>query len=1019
MPRPELILFLFAIFTGVVSSQDKPVQFSRDVLPILSDRCFHCHGPDEATREADLRLDQRESAVEDRGDYQVVVPGKSLESHLLQRIISQDENELMPPPESGRKQLTPREMATIKKWIDQGAPWGKHWSFEKPVRPPLPLPDKQPIDSFVLSRLKESGLRPSPEASKRVLIRRVTLDLTGLPPTLEEVEEFLQDDSPQAFEKVADRLLKSPHYGERMVWPWLDAARYADTGGYQGDPDRTMWPWRDWVVNALNDNMPFDQFTIEQLAGDLLPQPTLEQRLATGFNRNHMHNSEGGRIAEETRVENVFDRAETTGTLWLGMTLQCARCHDHKFDPTSNEDYFRFFDFFNQTTEAGKTDRSVAVPPNMDYVPRNFREEKSQLDRRIQELTKRLIAKDATTDKQQTAWEKRLAKKSHNIWTPLQMNRGTSSNGATIQQRADRAIHVSGKRPEQDVYEIELLSTDKKITGIRLDALVDSSSPGKGTGRDENGNFVLTEIELWAKSRGSADKEYRRVFFSAAEADYHQGQYTIASAIDGRDGPRNGWAVSGHTIKKPRWAQLKLKEPLESEQGVALKFRLRFESEHTHHTLALFKLSVTGAADFKNADSAIAKIAAKKQSQRTPSESQQLRLYYREKHAVKYASISKQLELLKEQRKTLEAKSRPVKVMVMDTRKTPRDTFVLVKGIYNDRTDQKVQAAVPGMLPPIESTAGRRLNRMDLAKWIVSRENPLTARVTVNRFWQTFFGRGLVSTPNDFGLQGQQPSHPELLDWLAVDFMESGWDVKRLHKMIVMSDTYQQASRVTREHLEIDPENIFLARSSRYRLPSWMIRDQALAVSGLLQREIGGPPVRPYQPGGVWEEATFGKKKYSLDSGDKLYRRSVYTFWRRIIGPTMFFDSAKRQACEVKPNRTNTPLHALTTLNDITYVEAARFLAERAMSKHKTAEKRLEYLFLTLTSRLPNRDESQLLSNSLTKMVENYRDNPGAADELLAVGRKPRDKSLNPAEHAALTAIGNMLMNLDEVLVRP
>lgn len=727
------ILFLSA-FAGWVRAES-PLRFSRDVLPILSDRCFHCHGPDEKDREADLRLDLRESAMEDRGGYAAVVPGNLKNSELIKRITTTDPDLQMPPASSRRKKLSPSEVETLRRWVAQGAKWGKHWSFEKPIRPAVPTGEPHPIDAFIRRRLKEAGIAPAGDASKTTLIRRVTLDLTGLPPTTQEVEAFLADKSPKAYEKLVDRLLASPHYGERMAWPWLDAARYADSGGYQGDPERTMWPWRDWVVQALNDNMPFDRFTIEQLAGDLLPKPTPQQRLATGFNRNHMHNSEGGRIAEETRVENVFDRVEATGTVWLGLTFQCARCHDHKFDPLSNKDYFAFFDFFNQTSEAGRTDRSVAVPPHMEYP--------------------------------------------------------------------------------------------------------------------------------------------------------------------------------------------------------------------------------------------------------TP-------------------------------------KAGKIKVMVMDTLAKPRNTFILVKGIYNNVTEKKVLADVPGMLPPLsKEKEGQRHNRLELARWIVSQENPLTARVTVNRYWQLFFRRGIVPTPSDFGRQGAQPSHPDLLDWLAVEFMESGWDVKHLHRLIVTSKTYRQSARVTPESLKADSENVLLSHAPRFRMPSWMLRDQALAVSGLLNPEIGGPPVKPYQPAGIWAEATFGKKKYQPDKGSKLYRRSIYTFWRRIVGPTMFFDSAKRQTCEVKPNLTNTPLHALTTFNDVTYVEAARVLAQRIIKGQKSKTDRLNSAFQILTARKPDNAESSILEKRLTAYIEAFKKTPQDAEELLAVGEAPRDKTLDPAEHAAYTTLINTLMNLDEVLVKP
>lgn len=761
----------------IAGAAEEGVRFSRDVLPILADRCFHCHGPDNEHREADLRLDRRESAVDETA---AVVPGEPEQSEMLARITSDDPDLLMPPPDSHRRQLSQAEIGVIRRWIIDGAPWGKHWSFETPIKPKINEvlrsgTQANPIDVLIRKRLAEAGLEPSPEADRRTLIRRVTLDLIGLPPTTFEVEAFLSDESQDAYDKLVNRLLASKHYGERMAWSWLDAARYADTSGFQGDPVRSMWPWRDWVIDAFNSDMPFDQFTIEQLAGDLLENSTPEQRLATAFNRNHMHNGEGGRIAEETRVENVFDRAETTGTVWLGLTLQCARCHDHKFDPTSNHDYFAFYDFFNQTSESGRGNGSLAVPPAMDYV--------SEGDRGRLEQARR---------------------------------------------------HLS------------------------------------------------------------------------------------------------------RCLEKP--------------------------SAETAHALTSAK--------------------------------------------AEFESLSESIK--------------PTKVMVMDTLDKPRETMVLAKGLYNSATDRKVTADVPSMLPPLPPKKdGGPYTRLDLARWIVSAENPLTARVIVNRYWQLFFGRGIVSTPSDFGLQGAQPTHPDLLDWLAVEFMESGWNVKHLHRLIVTSKTYRQSARVSKQQLARDPQNELLARASRYRMQSWMIRDASLAASGLLSSKFGGAPVKSYQPAGVWAEATFGKIKYDRDSGEKLYRRSIYSFWRRIVGPTVLFDSSKRQTCEVKPNLTNTPLHALTTLNDVTFVEAARVMAERLIQQHEADRDQIVDAFKTLTSRPPEPNELKLLETRLASTREQFRAAPGDAKALLAVGESPRDETLDVAEHAALTTTINTLMNLDEFLVKP
>jgi hypothetical protein len=642
----------------------------------------------------------------------------------------------MPPAKTNRR-LTTAQVQVLRHWIDKGAKWGKHWAFV-PSRPP-DVPQlrgqqsevRNPIDAFVGAKLKSEGLAPSPEAERTILLRRVTLDLSGLPPSPQEVDDFLADSRPDAYEHVVDRLLASPHYGERMVWDWLDAARYADSNGYQGDGERTMWPWRDWAVAALNRNLPFDQFTVWQLAGDLLPGATDEQKLATGFCRNHMINGEGGRIAEENRVDYVMDMAETAGTVWLGLTFNCCRCHDHKFDALSQRDYYGLFAFFNQTPIDGGGG-NPATPPVLEY-------------------------------------------------------------------------------------------------------------------------------------------------------------------------------------------------------------------------------------------------------------------------------------------RTADVPSRIVKVMVMADMPKPRDTFILTRGSYEKR-GEKVAAALPLALA---SAKPQVVNRLDLARWLVSPDNPLTARVTANRVWQQFFGTGLVKTVEDFGVQGEKPSNPELLDWLALRFVSSGWDIKALHRLIVTSATYRQSSKLTPTLIERDPQNRLLASGPRFRLPSWMIRDQALAASGLLVRKLGGPPVRPYQPTGVWEEATFGTKRYQQDKGEALYRRSVYTFWRRIIGPTALFDTAPRQVCVVKPTRTNSPLHALTTLNDVTFVEAARVLAERVLkTSGPSSEERIYLAFRLVLGRKPSTPETKVLLAAVARLKREFAADPAAAKKLLAVGESKRDEKLDPIEHAAYAALCSAILNLDETLTR-
>jgi hypothetical protein len=793
------------------------------VLPVLSDNCFKCHGPDEKARKADLRLDTAEDALRKGGP---IVPGKSAASELVKRIESTDPTEVMPPPRTNKK-LKPEQVAALKKWIDAGAPWGRHWSFAPPKRPAVPaIRDdryeiRNPIDAFVAARLGAEKLPQSPPADRERLIRRVTLDLTGLPPTPEEVDAFLKDTGPGAYEKVVDRLLASPRFGERMAWDWLDAARYADSNGYQGDGERTMWPWRDWVVSAYNSNVPFDQFTVWQLAGDLLPNPTREQVLATAFNRNHMINGEGGRIAEENRVEYVFDQTETTATVWLGLTVGCARCHDHKFDPVSRTDYYALFAYFNQTPVNGGNG-SGQTPPVLDFA------------------------------------------------TPEQEQK------------------LKGARAAYDALVKKVVPLEQKLR-----------EAGMVKNKDGKPETTLPQVIESALRKGPNDR---------ADQNYDE-------------------LIKHYKDREPEYVKL-LGELRKARQ-------LR--------------------------DSVSAAVA---------------------------------------------------KVMVMGDQPTPRDTFVLTRGAY-DKKEGKVTAGTPVGLPSLPKAPA---NRLGLARWIASTGNPLTARIAVNRLWQMFFGTGLVKTGEDFGVQGERPSHPELLDWLACEFAEK-WDTKHLIRLIVTSATYRQSAKVTPELLERDPANRLLTRGPRFRLPSWMIRDQALAASGLLTPTFGGPPVRTYQPAGIWEEATFGNKRYVQDRGEALYRRSLYVFWRRIIGPTVFFDVANRQTCSVKTTTTNTPLHALVTLNETTYVESARALAQRALEQGGTTDaERLSYAFRRVLARKPTDAEARVLVGALAKQRELFAADRAAALKLLKVGDSPRNEKLDAVEHAALATVCLTVLNLDEAL---
>jgi len=815
----------------VYQNLPEKIDFNFDVRPILSDRCSPCHGPDEKARKAELRLDVEERAFAKltKSEGYAFVAGNIRESNAATRILSTDPEVMMPPPDS-KLTLTPKEKAIILKWIEQGAEWKAHWAFTPPEKSELPsVQNKEwaenPIDYFILERLEREGLSPSTETNKETLIRRVTLDLIGLPPTLEEIDVFLNDKSPQAYEKLVDWLMASPHFGERWCWDWLDAARYADTNGFQNDPERNMWPWRDWAIKAINDNMPYDQFTIEQLAGDLLPNATPDQILATAFNRNHMYNGEGGRIPEETRVENVFDRVETMGTLWLGLTINCTRCHDHKFDPLTQKEYYQFFDYFNQTSEEG-VGYTGRVKPILD------------------------------------------------LSGPLEL---------------------------------------EKVA--KLQAFVDEI--GQKVAAIEKNLYPHKEGETPAESPATAGLDGDQLYALGTEPSKRNPYYL-------------GLLNDEHKEKEPKYAK----------------------------SLEELKDAI-GERDKQSGDN--------------------------------------------------------LQVMVMDQLQRPRPSFILNKGTYDQRLEQ-VKMGVPAVLPPLPPNAVG--NRLALAQWLVSPDHPLTARVTVNRFWQAFFGTGLVKTLDDFGVQGEKPSHPALLDWLAVTFMKSDWDVKALFKTIVMSATYGQSSKVTPELLERDPDNRLLARGVRFRLPSWMLRDQALYISGLLQDSIGGPAVKPYQPEGIWEEATFGFKKYEQDHGNDLYRRTLYTFWRRIVGPTMLFDNSTRQNCSVNSSRTNTPSHALTTLNDITYVEAARVMAERLLTSISADDKRIDRAFRLATARLPQPEEKQLLIKRLHQLKTDFSYQPEEARKLIQVGEYRQNKTLDVIEQAAYTALCSMIINLDEAVTK-
>jgi hypothetical protein len=1019
------------------------VEFNRDVRPILSDACFACHGPDQKKRKAGLRLYTQEGAFATlRGGAKPFVPGSPARSEVYRRISSTDAKERMPPARAARK-LTPREVALIKRWIEQGARWQKHWAFLPPRRDPPPAVKdsawlRNPVDSFILARLEREGLAPSPRADRVTLIRRVTLDLTGLPPTPEEVDAFLKDKRPGAYERLVDRLLASPRYGERMAIRWLDAARYADTNGYQSDGERTMWRWRDWVIDAYNANMPFDTFTVEQIAGDLLPGATLAQKIATGFNRNHRGNGEGGIIPEEYAVEYVADRVETTATVWLGLTMTCARCHDHKYDPLKQKEFYSVFAYFNNVPERGKAIKYGNSPPMIPSPTRDQQEKLAALDRELAKARACVGALEPRLRAEQASWEKSLAAERPIPWTvtaglkalyPLdgdtreKAGHGKSArfrdgDAAFVAGKVGKAAEFDGKRFLEapgvghfgylDSFTLAAWVYPRGPKGGAIVSRMVEAPEGEGYGVVlEKGRVQVNLVKRWLDDALRVETEK-----ALTADDWHHVLVTY-------DGSRVAGGVKVYVDGKPEKLKVNLddlnqsfdtKEPFRIGSGGGPDSRFRGALADVRvYDRALSADEAAVVATTETVD-AIVKLPPAK---RTRGQALKARWYFLERHAspdIRRAH-SRLADLLARRRKLVE--SFPT-TMVMEEMPTPRATHVLIRGQY-DKPGAKVTPGVPAVLPPLPG--GVPKNRLGFARWLVDPANPLTARVAVNRSWQMLFGTGLVKSAEDFGVQGEWPSHPELLDWLASEFVRSGWDVKGLHRLIVTSATYRQSSKVTPRLLRRDPDNRLLARGPRLRLPAEMVRDQALAASGLLVERLGGPSVKPYQPPGLWRE--LADTEYRRDSGPSLYRRGLYTYWKRTVAPPgmLTFDAAGREACCVRETRTNTPLQALNLLNDVTYVEAARALAQRALAEGgNTPAERLTRAFRLTTGRRPAFEELAVLLAGLERHHQHFRKDLLAARKLLSVGESPVPAKFDPAELAAYTAVASVILNLDEVI---
>ncbi|WP_461782356.1 PSD1 and planctomycete cytochrome C domain-containing protein [Prosthecobacter sp.] len=1021
------LCLLLPLTLPLFSAAAEKIVFNRDIRPILSDKCFHCHGPDEKERKSGLRLDVRDAALKPAESGAVaIVPGTPQRSELIARCFTSNEDDLMPPSKMG-KPLSDREKALLQQWVAEGAEYQGHWAFISPVKPAISGPNA--IDSLITARLAKEGLKPSPEADRATLIRRASLDLTGLPPTPAEVDAFEKDPEPNAYETVVNRLLQSPHYGERMAMQWLDFARYADSHGFQTDSSRSMWPWREWVIRSFNENKPFNEFTIEQIAGDLLTNATLDQKVATGFNRNHRINGEGGIIGEEWRIENIIDRVETTGFTWLALSLNCCRCHDHKYDPISQKEFYQLFSFFNNTTDRGTitggSNRAGGnEPPLVTVTDPASQARLASMQQEIDTAKQQAAAARKDLAKFIANWEPEALKNlslAQNAWVPLQPTQVVSKladKGAKLTRQADGSYLASGPNPANDTYIFDAPLPPNGVTALMLECLPDPSLPNQSLGRYSNGNFVFTDFDVFIQKPGGKPEKQT---LARVAADYSQKGYEIDKVLKREKG--KGWAIDGNSKKDPRRAMFVLQQPLLAPQGTTLMLRLRHEAIGGHN-IGRFRISAasTPAETLKlDGDTQLATVkgildipAAK----RTPQQKSEIEKFFT---ANVDSPVKRANDLLVAKQKSLEdAEAKLPNVMVMEEMPQPRDAFILGRGEY-DKPTVKVGMGLPAVLPPLPQ--GAPLNRLGLAQWLVDPANPLTARVWVNRAWEKFFGYGLCKTTENLGSQAEYPVHPELLDWLAVEFMRSGWDMKALQKQLVMSQAYRQQSKVTPELVAKDPENRLLARGPRFRLAGELVRDQALSLSGLLVPKIGGDSVRPYMPEGVWDETSkYGNLRgYKADAGEGLYRRTMYTVWKRTAAPPtmLLFDSPSRELCTVKRSRTNTPLQALALLNEVTFVEAARSLAQRLMKEGgATAESRIAYGYRLVTARAPDADAKRILLAGLNQRLAEFKASPEAATKLITTGASKPDASLNPSELAAYTLTASVLLNLDRTITR-
>lgn len=1011
------------------------ISFNRDIRPILSDHCFACHGPDAKHREADLRVDTEDGLLGKDGSQGVVLPNRLNDSELWKRISSHDADEQMPPVDFA-KPLDDTQRALIRRWIEQGANWEGHWSFQPLARPLPPKVDapivttfaRNEIDTFALRTMLEHQLQPSGSAEPRILVRRLSFDLLGLPPSMEQVRQFEHDSSPQAYKRLVNDMLASPHFGERMAMWWLDLVRYADSVGYHGDQPMSVSPFRDYVINAFNTNKPFDQFTREQLAGDLLPEATLEQKIASGYNRLGMMSAEGGVQPKEYLAKYIAERVRNLGGTWLGVTLGCCECHDHKYDPFSTREFYQFEAFFADIQEQGlysgnKWGNELPVPTSEQAL------RKSALESQIANVKQRLEQPTDAIATAQREWEAKQIS-----WQILKPASAKSQAGAKLSVQEDGSVLASGKNPDTDSYTLTFDNLPEKITALQIEVLPHDSLPNKGPGRAGNGNFVLSELRA-ATQKAIETKESSKTKFGAEEevaissavASYEQvgaaanhpyGKWAVAAAID-KDvkGKTWGWAIM-EQAGQPNSAVF---EFATSINGISQRLVLRLDQnlDNPQHNLGHFRISVTSETPPVAAQaalpSAIATILRVKSEERSPEQIENLAKHYRTITPL-LAEERKQLASLE---KELEQLNNSITTTLVTATVQPRMIRVLNRGNWMDENGVEVQPAFPQVLGG-SPTTDRRLTRLDLADWVVSTDNPLTARVFVNRVWKMFFGNGLSARVDDLGSQGQWPSDPELLDWLATRFIESGWNVKELIKLIVMSATYQQSSLVSTQVAEVDPFNRWLSHQSRYRLDAEMVRDNLLAVSGLLVDEIGGTSVKPYQPRGYWAYLNFPQREWDNGKGEQLYRRGLYTHWQRqYLHPSLLaFDAPSREECTADRARSNTPLQALVLLNDPSFVEAARVLATKVVALGKGDTQRIEWLFEQTLNRKPKELEVTVLTELLERHRQQYQQDVEAAKALNTVGEKSLETEVDRPELAAWISVTRTLLNLHELITR-